>query len=243
MNKINNKTLGIFSAITLALSLIGFSGFLLPYFVYGNPITLFELFLGFMGIVLPILMTVFFAKYNADNAIKYTRILLILTLVYQLLDTIYHLGIHSMLRFLIGFPFLICIIIAVFSSLTKSKNKKFIIIAIAIGILYKVLSVPTILSLMIRHLSHGSWLFLLSLPCEWAGITGFYTLFILFCLNSGVADFKPSSKPQKKAQALSQPAMELSPEQQLKALKEKADLGIITQEEYQAQRAQIISKL
>ena len=36
---------------------------------------------------------------------------------------------------------------------------------------------------------------------------------------------------------------ELTPEQALKLLKDKLDLDMITEEEYQAQRAEIISKL
>ena len=35
----------------------------------------------------------------------------------------------------------------------------------------------------------------------------------------------------------------MNPEQALKLLKDKLDLGMITEEEYQAQRAEIISKL
>ena len=35
----------------------------------------------------------------------------------------------------------------------------------------------------------------------------------------------------------------MNPEQMLRLLKDKFDLGIITEEEYQAQRAEIISKL
>jgi hypothetical protein len=70
------------------------------------------------------------------------------------------------------------------------------------------------------------------------GAITLYTALLLFGLKNRVPTIiKVSPEKEKKH------AERLSPEQSLRLLQEKLDLDMITEEEYQAQRAEIISKL
>ena len=72
------------------------------------------------------------------------------------------------------------------------------------------------------------------MPCSILGQISFYLSLFLFAINNRIPTIMIASPEREK---------KMSPEQSLQLLKDKLDFGMITEEEYQAQRAEIISKL
>jgi hypothetical protein len=70
------------------------------------------------------------------------------------------------------------------------------------------------------------------------GTAALYIALLLFGLNNRIPALV-SLSPEKERQKTEK----MTPEQSLRFLKDKLDLGMITEEEYQTQRAEIISKL
>ena len=79
------------------------------------------------------------------------------------------------------------------------------------------------------------YLYLFTKPMGIIGTAALYIALLLFGLNNRIPALVYLSPKKKKEK--------MTPEQSLRLLKDKLDFGMITEEEYQAQRAEIISKL
>ncbi len=113
--------------------------------------------------------------------------------------------------------------LATFSALKGFNKKIFLLIAIIVGLLEETLS---ILSAFV-YVDKFSW----SL-----GAIAFYIALLLFATKNRIPTIISVSSKKKSFESM-------NPEQALKELKEKLDFGLITEEEYQAQRTELISKL
>ena len=122
---------------------------------------------------------------------------------------------------------------------TKGLNKKvYTIVATFIGLVLQLLSVISIFNSMDRYIEDEMYLYLFTNPMGIIGTAALYIALLLFGLNNRIPALV-SLSPEKERQKTEK----MTPEQSLRFLKDKLDLGMITEEEYQAQRAEIISKL
>ena len=197
----------------------------------------------------------FFIKSNNKNADR----LVILTLASQALlgltyngTNIFSWGIkdivntpHNIIRFFNSFylytlsdifsAFSIIAIIAasVLAFIGKSKNLLF---KILLGI-YAVFPVLNLLIFCIYSISsfinEELYLFLITVPSYNIGAILYTVVLWLVTQKQGISSFSLNSKAPKK----------ITPEMQLTSLKEKFELGIITEEEYKAQRMEILNKI
>lgn len=122
---------------------------------------------------------------------------------------------------------------------TKGLNKKvYTIVATSIGLVLQLLYVISIFNSMDWYIEYEMYLYLFTNPMGIIGTAALYIALLLFGLNNRIPALV-SLSPEKERQKTEK----MTPEQSLRFLKDKLDLGMITEEEYQAQRADIISKL
>ena len=105
-----------------------------------------------------------------------------------------------------------------------------------IGIVSEIPHILMFFSNLGWYISDQRYLYLFTVPMSILGYIGFYISLLLFGVKNKIPALIMSSSV-KKADG------KISPEQSLKLLKDKLELGMITEEEYQVQRAEIISKL
>lgn len=125
--------------------------------------------------------------------------------------------------------------LATIAALKGFSKKIFLIIATATGLLVEIISlISFFLDDLGYYLGFKFFLYLFTRPIGILGAITFFVALFLFGLKNRIpAILSPSSASAKKT----------TPEQELKSLKEKFDLGIITEEEYRTQRSDIISRL
>jgi len=123
--------------------------------------------------------------------------------------------------------------LATINAIKGFSKKVYLIIAVACGLLSEVLSFVSFIRYAGEYISDGLYLYLFTWPLSIVGISALYVALLLFALKNNIPVAIKKEKSTDK----------MSPEQSLRYLKEQLDLGIITEEEYQTQRADIISKL
>ena len=135
---------------------------------------------------------------------------------------------------LIMIPF----VFATINALKGLTNKIILRIAIAVGLIVELIYLVTFIidisRIGIDISEYGSERYIVYIIGYFCGITGrivLYLALLLFGLNNRINSIIPVS-PKK-----------MNPEKELRILKNKLDSGMITEEEYQIQRAKIISKL
>lgn len=153
---------------------------------------------------------------------------------YRYYRFVVHYGIYRILVLAI----LVCSVLAVISALKGFNKKIFIIIAMAVCLLYEALSLIDFFSIMYYYIEESIYLYLFTSPMSIIGSITLYVALLLFALKNKIPSVLALSPEKERARA-----EKMNPEQALKLLKYKLDLGMITEEEYQAQRAEIISKL
>ena len=122
---------------------------------------------------------------------------------------------------------------------TKGLNKKvYTIVATSIGLVLQLIPVIDIFHYMNWYIEQEMYLYLFTNSMSIIGTAALYIALLLFGLNNRIPALV-SLSPEKERQKTEK----MTPEQSLRFLKDKLDLGMITEEEYQAQRADIISKL
>ncbi len=121
----------------------------------------------------------------------------------------------------------------------KGLNKKvYTIIAVSIGCASQLWHMISFLTNISRYIENEMYLYLFTFPIGYIGTIALYIALLLFGLNNRIPAIISVSPEQEKKRA-----EKMTPEQSLRFLKDKLDLGMITEEEYQTQRAEIISKL
>ena len=131
---------------------------------------------------------------------------------------------------------MISFIVVLLDALKGMTNKKLITIVMLIGIVSEIPHILMFFSNLGWYISDQRYLYLFTVPMSILGYIGFYISLLLFGVKNKIPALIMSSSV-KKADG------KISPEQSLKLLKDKLELGMITEEEYQVQRAEIISKL
>lgn len=129
-------------------------------------------------------------------------------------------------------------VLAVVSALKGFNKKLFIIIPMSLCLLYNALSIISFFSIMDYYIEDSMYLYVFTSPLSIIGSTLLYISLLLFGVKNKIPSIIALSPEKERARA-----EKMNPEQALKLLKDKLDLGMITEEEYQAQRAEIISKL
>lgn len=117
-------------------------------------------------------------------------------------------------------------VLATISALKGLSKESFTIIAFVIYFLVCANSIIAMFSNIGYYLRSELYFYLITYACSVLETILFYLSLFLFAMNNRIPAI-----------------LTLSPEQTLRLLKDKLDFGMITEEEYQAQRADIISKL
>lgn len=132
---------------------------------------------------------------------------------------------------------LVCVMLAVISALKGFSKKVFLIISMVICLLGDTLSLISAFVNMNHYIEESMYLYIFMGPLSVIGEIMFHTALLIFGLKNRIpAIISPRKKVKTKAG-------KMNPEQALKLLKKELEQGLITEEEYQAKRAEIISKL
>lgn len=130
---------------------------------------------------------------------------------------------------LLDLLFIISCILAIISALKGMTKKMYIIISMLIGMLCAIMSFET-------GISWYGTRYLFYFILEPIGNIGIYMALLLFGIKNTIPAIITSLSGKESSE-------ESSPEYTLSLLKDKLDLGIITEDEYKTQRADIINKL
>ena len=130
------------------------------------------------------------------------------------------------------------LVVATISALKGFSKKSFTIIAFVIVLLNRAFSILSIVSTVEYYLESEFYIHLITVPCGFLGAVLFYIALFLFAMSLRKPTILMSSPKQNK-----KCIKKMSPEQDLIMLKDRFDFGIISEEEYQSQRAEIINKL
>lgn len=140
--------------------------------------------------------------------------------------------------FIFTVTFTVAFVLATIDALKGFSKKAFLISAIVVGLL---LAFWTIIELFLSielYLEEGLYLYLFTLPANILGTIALYISLLLFGLKNRIPVILSVYSGTEKKNAKKMP-----PEQALRLLKEKLDFGMITEEEYRVQRAEIIDQL
>ena len=141
-------------------------------------------------------------------------------------------------NFVIDIPFIILGIVALISSLKGMSKKIPIILFTVIGVLGQLYSFVEYFQSITQYIEDGVYLYLFTWPVGILGAISLHIALFILCFKNRIPTLLPSS-----SKAEQNVGDGISPEQALRLLKEEFESGTITEEEYQAQRAEIISKL
>lgn len=140
----------------------------------------------------------------------------------------------NLLELLVAVAFILLTI----STLKGFSKKAFVIVAVACGILRELFYVYNFINSIHFYMAYKWYLFLIVYPLGYIGSILFYIAILIFGLKSKMPSIITVSPEREKKNA-----KKMSPEQSLRMLNDKLALGMITEEEYQAQRAEIIDEL
>lgn len=143
---------------------------------------------------------------------------------------------YGMIFALIQLLVLVACILALISALKGFNKKIYVIIAMSVCLLFEALTLVSVFSMMDWYIEDSMYLYIFTSPLSIIGSISFYVALLLFATKNRIPAIIAVSAKKKNAESI-------NPEQALRVLKDKLDFGMITEEEYQAQRAEIISKL
>ncbi len=122
---------------------------------------------------------------------------------------------------------------------TKGLNKKiYTIIATSIALGASLLSLVSALKYCTYYMELGWYLYTFTTFASIIGAMALYASLLLFGLHNRIPALISGARDQEKEQT-----KKMTPAQALRFLKNQFDLGLLTEEEYQTQRAEIIRKL
>lgn len=201
-------------------------------------VSLISLIIGLAPIVLFLVYTFKFHKdFKATICVPIVFGLIAFAPIYSIIEILI-MGYGFYFADLINLIFITApFVLATISALKGFSKKSFTIIAFSISLLLCVHSIIRIYSNR-YYLRSEPYIYLITSLCSILGTISFYTSLFLFAMNNRIPTIlTPSPEYEKKN------SEKMSPEQSLRLLKDKLDFGMISEEEYQAQRADIISKL
>lgn len=148
-------------------------------------------------------------------------------------DLAFGYGLSSILDLLVDLLVIVSFALATINALKGFSQKKCLIIAVSCGLLGEIVSFISFICYAGTYISDELYLYLFTWPLSIIGFSALYIALLLFVLKNNISVMVMKEKN----------TVTMSPEQSLRYLKEKLDLCMITEEEYQAQRADIIDKL
>lgn len=156
------------------------------------------------------------------------------TIFYYLIDQGYrrYLVIEILIYFVFDLIIFFCLILSIISTLNGINKKAPIIISMSGCLLYAILSSIDIFA----NIEHFTYLDIFTSTFTFIGKISLYTALLLFSFKNKIPSILSLQKEKARFK-------KMEPEQSLKLLKDKLELGTISEEEYQLQRAEIISKL
>ena len=128
--------------------------------------------------------------------------------------------------------------LATISALKGLSNKVFIIIPTALSLALSALSLVSLFSTFELYARWGYTLYLFTQPVGIIASVTFNIALLLFGLKNRIPAILAVSPEKEKKNA-----EKMTPEQSLRLLNDKLELGMITEEEYKAQRTEIINNL
>lgn len=146
-----------------------------------------------------------------------------------------HYKVHMVLDILTHFYNIAIFITAILAFIGKTKNKFFAIMQILCFAFSILLLIDFCFTETEYYVQYQRYLYLLTLPCGHIGDALFFVVLWLVAKNNEL--------PKYFDKKISKNLTTITPEMQLTALKEKFELGIITEEEYKTQRMEILAKL
>ncbi len=246
------KIITILSILSLVLTVIGqFRYYILPLLDIGNVYRyVFHfpeigiLIISVINIVPSVLFFIYILTFYKKN-----KTAIIVPIIFGVLATtplLWHIynyidyGIFPRfdMYFLLDLLCAITFVLAIIDALQGFNEKVFTIIAIVVGLIPSIrdfISYFKDISWYIETIEQG---YILFIPAILLGSIALYIALLLFCLGNRIPHLIPIS-----AEKLKKKLEKKTPEQGLKYLRENFELGLITEEEYQVQRGDIISKL
>lgn len=204
--------------------------------------SIFELISLLIRIAPYVLLVIYLLKFHnktkATILVPITFGLIAFTSIYHFIKSFIY-GYDIYFRTLIfDIAIIIAFTLATINALKGFTKVVYLIIAIVVGLHVEFISIINILQSIDVYLEQGLYLYLFTWLIGNFGTIIFYIALLLFGLNNRIPSILsvPPEKEKKNAE-------KTNPEEALKLLKEKVELGLITDDEYQAQRADIISKL
>lgn len=158
-------------------------------------------------------------------------------LYYYIEPLIYGLG-FSLKELLFSFLQISAYALAIISAAKGFSKKVLLIIAVAIILLFELLSIINLAPVMKFYFEDELYLYFFTMLVSRLGTICLHVSFLLLGLKNRIPTISTASD-EKEIINLDQ----ISPEQALLLLNDKLELGMISEEEYRAQRAQIIAKL
>jgi uncharacterized membrane protein len=206
-------------------------------FQFPNIIQLFSLVLG----VLPyILLVIYVQKFH-----KEFKATVVIPVIFASIAIVPLLSLISNIINGYGFSGIIINLITpitfslgTISALKGLSNKTFIVIPTVAGLVLNLLSLIGTFFNFSYYISYSMFLYIFTVPASIIASSALYVALLIFGLKNRIPTILSVSPEEEKKNA-----EKTTPEQALKILKDKFELGMITEEEYQAQRAEIISKL
>ena len=180
--------------------------------------------------------SIYFRKYydKLGSAIIIPIIFMIVAIAYMMLSFKYLMYYSGSSWGAIYLALAVLFVISTIGALKGFSNNILVIVALSVGVLVKIVNLFDFLPEIINYfIIYDNPLYVFEKIATILGEGVLYFALLLFVLRNKVPDFITILRGERKP----------SPEQELKLLKEKFEFGILTEEEYQAQRAEIISKL
>ena len=139
-----------------------------------------------------------------------------------------------LISFIIKIPVFILCILGIISALKGLKRKISIIVVMVLSLLTQALNLISFIQYVNYYIEDERYLYLLVEPLRLVGFSCFYIAFLLFSIRNRIPLILANKKKTTGT---------INPERELKVLKDKFELGMITEEEYNNERAYIVSKL
>lgn len=144
------------------------------------------------------------------------------------------LAMVGLISLIIKIPIFILCILGVISALKGIKKKISIIIVMGLCLLEQAIYLIRFIQHINYYIESEHYLYLLTDSLSIVGWSLFYIAFLLFSIRNRIPSIIMAKKKTNGA---------INPERELKILKDKLELGVITEDEYRNERAYIISKL
>lgn len=251
----NNSTLKcktpikIFAILSLVCILLGCINYFLTYdydyhkyeLVFRFPTHWLTILYFLSSLTIGILPVLYVFKFQEKNKAQVLLPIVFGTLAFstllELIETTIYQGGFLMENFLFQWGPPIVFSLATVSALKGFSKKRFPVIALCLGLVIEVFYIFIYFENIGEYIEDSMFLYLFTNPMWSVGYISLYITLLLFVLNNKITPvLKDLPKKEKKVKPM-------SPEQELKLLSDKLEQGMITEEEYQAQRANIISKL